>query len=103
MGACSNDIIDVLKELLPQDVYFVVGQPNAFVEGGIVQPNQPSFTIPSFKGWQVRLIRSGFPQYLTNPGTGNIYFDYTPITGEFTLPVNTQLNEEFICMAYKPS
>lgn len=102
--ACSNSIQDVLKALLPEDVYFVVGTANARVNEGVaVAPNDSSFTIPSFAGWKVRLIRGGFPQYLSDPGTGNQYFDYTSISGEFTLSTPTGAQEEFICQAYKPA
>lgn len=98
------EIIDVLRELLPNDVYFVVGVANPLVNSGTpVQNGDNSFTIPSFKGWKTRLIRGSFPQYLTNPGTGNQYWDYTAITGEFTLSNPAGTNEEFIAMAYKPA
>ena len=102
--ACSNTIQDVLKALLPDDVYFVVGTANPSVNGGVaVQPNVNSFIIPSFIGWKVRMIRSSSPQYQGNPGTGNQYYDFTAITGEFTLSANTGVDEEFICQAYKPA
>lgn len=102
--ACSNTIQDVLKALIPDDVYFVVGVANVSVNGGVaVASGESSFTIPSFAGWKVRLIRSSSPQYLTNPNTGNQYFDYTSISGEFTLSSPTGDSEEFICQAYKPA
>jgi hypothetical protein len=98
------ELIDVLRELLPEDVYFVVGVANPSVNGGTaVQQGDSSFIITSFKGWKTRLIRGSFPQYLTNPGTGNQYWDYTGITGEFTLSNPAGTDEEFIVMAYKPS
>lgn len=98
------ELIDVLRELLPEDVYFVVGVANPSVNGGVaVQPDDISFTIPSFVGWRVRLVRGSVPQYYSNPGTGNTYFDYTSITGEFTLSAPTGPSEEYIAMAYKPA
>lgn len=103
-NGCTNDIEDVLKAIFPDDVYFVVGTANAKVNGGVaVDPNVSSFTISSFAGWKVRLTRGGIPQYLGDPNTGNQYFDYTSITGEFTLSTPTGNQEEFICQAYKPA
>jgi hypothetical protein len=96
---CDN----TLGSIWPDDVYFVVGVANPSVNNGTaVQIGDVSFIIPSFVGWKVRLVRALTPQYLTNPGTGNIYFDYTSITGEFTLSSPASLNEEYIAMAYKP-
>jgi hypothetical protein len=100
MANCDN----TLASIWPDDVYFVVGVANPSVNGGVaVQQGDVSFTIPSMIGWKTRLIRGSLPQYLTNPATGNQYWDYTSITGEFTLsnPAGTQ--EEFICSAYKPA
>lgn len=102
--ACENPIQNVLKSLLPDDVYFVVGESNPSVnDGQAVEADTNTFTIPSFIGWKVRLIRGGIPQYQGNPGNGNIFFEYTSITGEFTLTLNTGFQEEFICQAYKPA
>lgn len=93
-----------LKDIYPDDVYFVVGTANERVNGGVaVQPGNSSFIIGSFVGWKVRMIRSGFPQYQGNPGTGNQYYDYTAITAEFTLSASAGATEEFICQAYKPA
>lgn len=98
--SCDN----TLSSIWPDDVYFVVGVANPSVNNGVaVQNGDNSFIIPSFIGWKVRLVRAASPQYYTNPGTGNQYFDYTSITGEFTLSTQAATQEEFICMAYKPA
>lgn len=97
---CDN----TLGSIWPDDVYFVVGVANERVNNGTaVQPDDQSFTIPSFVGWKVRMIRGSAPQYQGNPGTGNQHYDYTSITGEFTLSAGAGPQEEFICMAYKPA
>jgi len=88
-----------LSELLPNDVYFVV----AASGGQYANEGDISFIIPTFVGWKTRLFRSGIPQYLTDPGDGDSYFDYTSITAEFTLSVALGLGEKIICQAYKPS
>ena len=98
------DCDNTLGSIWPDDVYFVVGVANPSVNGGVaVQNGDNSFTIPSFVGWKVRLVRGSFPQYYTDPGTGTQYFDYTSITAEFTLSSPATTQEEFICSAYKPA
>lgn len=88
-----------LSQLWPDDVYFTVP-----ISGGqYANAGDISFIIPTFVGWKTRLIRNGIPQYLTNPGDGDSYFDYTAITAEFTLSVALGFEEKIICQAYKPS
>lgn len=99
MSRCSNPLSDILKE----DVYFIVGVPNEKVNGGVAtQPGDMSFIIEDYIGWKTRLIRGGSPQWLTNPGDGDQYFDYTSITGEFTVSVELAPGEKIICQAVKP-
>lgn len=93
--ACSIE----LSELWPNDVYFVVPASG----GQYANDGDISFIVPTFVGWKARLFRGGLPQYLTDPGDGNSYFDYTSITGEFTLSAAAAQYEIFICQAYKPS
>lgn len=95
MGQCNIE----LSQLWPDDVYFVVP-----ASGGSYGNNGSiSFIIPAFKGWKVRMIRNGFPQWLGNPNDGDTYFDFTGITGEFTVSVALVTGEKIICQAYKPS
>lgn len=103
--ACSNDILAVLKAVLPEDVYIQVGVADPRVNNGVaVQVDDQSFTIEDFAGWKTRLIRNGAPQFLGNPNNGDTYFDYTSISGEFTLSQKVIDDQErFICQAYKPS
>lgn len=102
--ACSNDILVVLKAVLPEDVYIQVGVANPLVNGGVaVQPNDTSFTIPSYAGWQVRLFRNKFIQNVADLGDGDTWYDYTSITGEFTPSTPAAATETFIAQAYKPA
>lgn len=91
--ACDN----TLGSIWPDDIYVVCGA------GELVLPEAASSTFPTMIGWKVRVIRGGSPLWLTNPGNGNSYFDYTALTGEATwsdVPVN---GEAFIIQAYKPA
>jgi hypothetical protein len=105
--ACSIE----LSDLFPDDIYFVVGVANEYInDGAAVQTDDSSFTITgnntgknSYVGWKMRLIRGGVPQFLGDPETGNQYFDYTPITAEVTVSNPLGDSEEIICQAYKPS
>lgn len=101
--ACFNELVEILKSLLPDDVYVIVGTANSDVEGGIVNAGQQSFTIPTHAGWKTRLQRGGFGQPLGDPGTGETFFEYASITGEYTLSLKTQVGDVFICQAYKPA
>lgn len=102
--ACSNDIFDVLKAFLPEDVYILVGIANPLVNDGVaVQPGDTSFTIPSYAGWKVRLFRNKFIQNVKDLGDGDTWYDYTPITGEFTPSTPVAATETFIAQAYKPA
>lgn len=102
--ACSNDLLDVLKLALPEDVYIVVGTANPLVnDGTAVEPGDQSFTISIHAQWKTRLQRGGFGQQLGNPGTGTTYFEYATISGEYTLSLAAQVGDEFICQAYKPA
>ena len=102
--ACNRDILDVLKAIIPDDVYIVVGEANPSVNGGVaVQPDDISFTVDTFVGWQGRLLRNGFRQSNKDAGVGDTYFNYTSITGEYTLSSAAQSGDVFICEAYKPA
>lgn len=102
--ACSNDIIDVLKNLLPNDVYIQVGVANPDVnDGAAVAGGDTSFTIPSFIGWKVRLYRNYARQNVKDIGDGNTWYDYTSITGEFTPSSQILEFETYIAEAYKPA
>lgn len=101
---CNNDIIDVLKAILPEDVYIYVGQVNPLVNDGVaVMPGDTSFTIPSYAGWKVRMFRNKFLQDVEDLGQGDTWYDYTSITGEFTPSTEIAQYETFICQAYKPA
>lgn len=101
---CSNSILIVLKAVLPEDVYIITGVANPLVNDGVaVQEDDQSFTIKSFAGWKTRLIRNSAPQFLGDPQDGNSYFDYTSISGEFTLSQNVVEQDTFIAQAYKPA
>lgn len=102
--SCSNDIRDVLKALLPEDVYIKVGVANPLVNNNVpVVAGNQSFTIPTHAGWKTRLFRNSAIQWIGNPGDGDTYFDYTPISGEYTLSSVVGSGEFFIAQAYKPS
>lgn len=101
--ACSNELVDILKSLLPDDVYVVVGTPNPNVSGGIVNAGAQSFTIPIHATWKTRMQRGGFGQPLGDPGTGDTFYEYASITGEYTLSLKAQVGDIFICQAYKPA
>lgn len=102
--ACSNSIQDVLKALLPEDVYIKVGVANPSVNDNTpVQPGDQSFTIPSHAGWKTRLYRNSAIQWIGDPGDGDTYYDYTAISGEYTLSQDVGAGEYFIAQAYKPA
>ncbi len=97
--ACEFDILYVLGQVIPDDVYFVVP-----ASGGQYGNNGDiSFVVPAFIGWETRMFRNGWPQFLGNPNNGDTYFDYTGITGEFTLSIPLVTGEVIICQPYKPS
>lgn len=101
---CTNPIEDVLKAILPEDVYIKVGVSNPLVNEGVpVQIGDQSFTIPSHAGWKTRLYRNGARQWIGDPGNGDTYYDYTSITGEYTLSLQVIGVEYFIAEAYKPA
>lgn len=94
---CENSLADIF----PDDVYFVVGVAEDKVNNGVpTLDGQSSFTIPSFIGWKVRLTRGGSPIF--NRPIANSYFDYSGITGEFTVSQPLVDEEQIICQAYKP-
>jgi len=102
--ACSNDILVVLKAVLPEDVYIKVGVANPLVNDNTpVAAGDSSFTIPSHAGWKTRLYRNSAIQWIGDPGDGDTYFDYTAITGEYTLSQDVLNGEFFIAQAYKPA
>ena len=101
---CYNSITDVLKDLLPEDVYIQVGVANALVNDGVaVMPDDVSFTIPTYAGWKVRMFRNKFIQNVADLGDGDTWYDYTSVTGEFTPSTAIAEFETFICQAYKPA
>mgnify|MGYP001586362813 CR=1 FL=1 len=101
---CSNDILVVLKAVLPEDVYIKVGVANELVNNNIpVEVGDQSFTVPSHKGWKTRMLRNGAIQWIGDPGDGDTYYDYTSITGEYTLSQSVVGGEFFIAQAYKPA
>lgn len=85
-----------LKDIFPDDVYVVCGDTAA------IKPGDTTFTIAAFVNWKARMSRGGLSQFFTDPETGNTFFDYSSITGQFTFPA-AQDEEEFIFMAYKPT
>jgi len=102
--ACSNDILIVLKAVLPEDVYIKVGVSNPLVNDGVpVQVGDQSFTVETHAGWKTRLYRNNARQWLGDPGDGDTYFDYTSISGEYTLSQAVVGVEFFIAEAYKPA
>lgn len=101
---CSNDIIDVLKNLLPNDVYIQVGVANPDVNDGVaVEGGDTSFKILSFIGWKVRVWRNKAVQFPFDMNDGDTWYDYTSITGEFTPSTTIAEFENFYCQAYKPA
>lgn len=94
-----------LSALYPDDVYFVVGVANDKVNGGVaVAVGDTSFTIESFKGWKVRLLRNGSLQFLDSaPPNGDTWYQYTSLSGEYTVSQSCQDLEIFIAQAYKPA
>lgn len=93
----TNNCENELSAIWPDDVYVVVG-PSSLINQGDM-----SITIGAFNGWKTRMSRNGANQFKSDPGTGNTYFDYTSITGEFTFSQKATNGEEFIFMAYKPA
>jgi hypothetical protein len=92
------ELINVLAELIPDDVYFVVG------DGSYAADGATSFTVPQFAGWKVRMFRQSLLQYQgEDPGTGNTWYEYSTISGEFTVSVALAEGEEIHCQAYKPA
>jgi hypothetical protein len=93
------ELIDVLREFWPEDVYAVVGH------GGDVdiEIGAQSVTIPALAGWKVRVFRQSLVQYKNNPGTNNSYFEVATITGEITFSVALAEWEEIIIWPAKPA
>lgn len=90
---CENE----LSAIWPDDIYVVCSS------SAIIKPGDASTTFPTMKGWKVRVNRGASPLWLGDPEDGDMYFDYTAITGEATWSVVPVATEKFIIQAYKPA
>jgi hypothetical protein len=102
--ACNKDILEVLAEVIPEDVYLVIGVANDRVNNNNpVVTDDNTFIIESMIGWKVRLIRNGSPQFMYATSDGDSWFEFSSILGQVTVSQNLGNGEKLIIQAYKPA
>lgn len=91
------ELINVLAELIPDDLYFVVSASG----GEYINPGGQVITLPArFSGWKLRVNRNNVPLDYLDQGTGDPYWGQAGNT--VVLSADVLELEKFLIMAYKP-
>jgi len=91
------EIIDVLRELIPDDLYFVVPTSG----GEYIDAGGQIILLPArFNGWKLRVFRTNVLLDFEDQGQGDPY--WTKAGNTVVLSVDASELEKFAIFAYKP-